>query len=76
MVPAVSAVEGWWGQLSLARSGTLYQILTLLLLFIKPCTDKKKNPHDGLEGTRRTMRTPLWLPGVNTPGSSANTSHK
>lgn len=37
---------------------------------------KKKSPHDGLEGTRRTMRTLVWLPGVNTPGSSVNTSHK
>ena len=54
MVPADSTVKGWWGQLSLAQSGTLYQVLTLLLLFIKPCTEKKKktNPHDGPEGTR------------------------
>lgn len=53
MAPADSPVEGWWGQLSLAQSGTVYQVLSLLLLFIKPCTRKKKNPHDGPEGTRR-----------------------
>lgn len=76
MVPAVSTVEGWWGQLSLAQSGTLYQVLTLLLLFIKPCMEKKKKPTRWAGGNRAYHVDPGLAAGVSTPGSSANTSHK
>lgn len=76
MVPADSTVKGWWGQLSLAQSGTLYQVLTLLLLFIKPCTEKKKKTHMMGQRGPGDHVDPGLAAGVSTPGSSANTSQK